>query len=56
LYVGQPAGENLKKRRKKKRDLFATTDTTLPAFEPRGEITPEEQDSAESRVEFALCS
>jgi len=42
--------------RKKKRNLFATTDTALPAFEPRGEIAPEEQDSAELRVEFVPCS
>jgi len=39
--------------KKKKRDLFATTDTAFPAFESRAEIAPEDQDSAESRKEFA---
>jgi len=39
--------------KKKKRNLFATTDTVLTTFEPRGEIAPEDQDSAVSRVEFA---
>jgi len=33
--------------------LFATTDTALTNFEPRTETTPENQDSAESRVEIA---
>jgi len=40
-------------RERKKRDSFATTDTALTDFEPRTETTPENQDSAESRVEFA---
>jgi len=44
--------ENIAKK-KKKRNHFATTDTALPAFESRAEIAPEDQDSAESRVEFA---
>jgi len=59
LYVGQPVGENLKKRTpggRRRGIFFATTDTALPAFESRAEIAPEDQDSAESLVEFASAA
>jgi len=42
--------------KEKKRNLFATIDTALSAVKSRAEIAPEDQDSAESRMEFASAA